>query len=442
MTLPPAQGYDIIPPVNQSSDLPTHKPIVTLSPPEPLVRRHLVTWLGAAIVFLTAFSLYIATLAPGPVPGDPSEYIFVPHILGIAHPPGYAFYTLMAKLWQTVVRVGTIAYRTNLFAAFAGASVVTLVYGIVLQIADAKAQRFLELPRRQERKGLEDRILASFASLRFSSSLFAAFSAMTSADLWQHAIHSNAHIVTAVLATLCLFLLVRWWRTNDDRWLAAAAFAAGLSLTHHPILAFSFPAYGIFVLLVKPRIVTQPRKLAWLAGCFALGLAPFLYYVLRGPSAPFNPLTTLDSMLIHVTARGLTVNLFPFGLRDQPTRLIVFWELLRLQYPLVTITLAVLGVAWLAIRRSKLLALFGIFFLFNLSFHHQHDSGRDGIPDAAIRRRGGDGGDRVAGAAGNRGADSSQARGRPQMGSYCGGCVVAGCADLDHSPQFATHQLA
>jgi len=344
--------YVIIGLVNPSSDLPTHKPIVTLSP------HHLVTWLGAAIVFLTAFSLYIATLAPGPVPGDPSEYIFVPYILGIAHPPGYAFYTLIAKLWQTIVRVGTIAYRTNLLAAFAGAAVVTLVYGIVWQIAHVCSGE-------PSRSG-SPRAGTSPAGLW--SAVFAAGSAMASADLWQHSIHSNAHIVTAALATLCLFLLVCWWRTNSDRWLAAAAFAAGLSLTHHPILAFSFPAYGIFVLLVKPRIVTQPRKLALLAGCFALGLAPFLYYVLRGPSAPFNPLTTLDSMLIHVTARGLTVNLFPFGLRDQPTRLIVFWELLRLQYPLVTIALAALGIVWLAVRRYKPLALFGVFLLVNLGF--------------------------------------------------------------------------
>jgi hypothetical protein len=341
--------------MNQATNLPTHKPLATLS------SRYFVTWLGAVIVFLVAFSLYLATLAPGPVPGDPSEYIFVPYILGIAHPPGYAFYTLAAKLWQTFVRVGTVAYRTNLFAAFAGAWVVTLVYGIILQLCHSECGE----------ESFDCALGDKFRSFSLTATLpaaFAAFSAMVGADLWQHAIHSNAHIVTVVLATLCLFLLTRWWRTNNDRWLAAAAFVAGLSLTHHPILAFSFPAYGIFVLLVKPRIVIQPRKLAWLAGCFVLGLAPFLYYVLRGPSAPFNTLPTLDSMLIHVTARGLTVNLFPFGLRDQPTRLVVFWELLRLQYPLVTIALAVLGAAWLAIRRSKLLALFGMFFLVNLAF--------------------------------------------------------------------------
>jgi hypothetical protein len=331
--------------MNQATDVSTRKHCVTWS------SGHLVIWLPVTIVFLMSFSLYGVTLAPGAVPGDPSEYIFVPYILGIAHPPGYAFYTLLAKLWQTVVRVGSVAYRTNLLAAFAGAVIVTLVYGSVWQIEPC--------PHPISLRERGKRVLPA---------LFAALSAMAGVDLWQHAIHSNAHIITAALATLCLFLLVTWWRTENDRWLYAVAFVAGLSLTHHPILAFSLPAYAVFVLLVRPRIVTRPRKLAALLLCFAVGLAPFLYYPLRGPSAPFNPLPTPDAMWVHVTARGLTVNLFPFGLRDQPTRLVVFWELLRLQYPLVTILLAVLGVIALGFRRARLLALFGVFWLVNLAF--------------------------------------------------------------------------
>ena len=336
--------------MNKADPRPSHPVILSHLPSCFFEGCHSLSWLGATIVFVVAFALYMATLAPGPVPGDPSEYIFVPYILGIAHPPGYAFYTLVAKLWQTVVQVGGIAYRTNLLAAFAGAAIATLVYGIVWQITIPTQT----LPPRGRGSVLP--------------ALFAAGSVMAGVDVWQHAIHSNAHILTALLATVCLFLLVCWRRTQDDRWLYAATFAAGLSVTHHPILVFSFPAYGVFALLVRPRIVTQPRKLLALAACFVLGLSVMLYYLVRGPSAPFNPLPTLDSALIHVTARGLTVNLFPFGLHDQPTRLMVFWELLRLQYPLVTLLLAVLGATWLAGRHPKLLALFAVFLLFNLVF--------------------------------------------------------------------------
>ena len=80
------------------------------------------------ILFALTFTLYAATAAPGTIFGDPSEYQFVPAIPVIAHPPGYAFYTLLARLWQMAVPVGTIAYRTNLLAAAAGAWVVTAVY--------------------------------------------------------------------------------------------------------------------------------------------------------------------------------------------------------------------------------------------------------------------------------------------------------------------------
>lgn len=355
----------MIPRMDQATGISTRKRFVIL----PAGARHLVLWLPVTIVFLVSFSLYVATLAPGPIPGDPSEYIFVPHILGIAHPPGYALYTLIAKLWQTIVRVGTIAYRTNLLAAFAGAVIAALVYGTVWQMAVYDPSTKTPDHNRES--------LAPFASpapvllqrvRAIVPSLVAALSVMAGVDVWQHAIQSNAHIVTAMLAMLCLFLLVCWWKSGNDRWLYTAALAAGLSLTHHPILAFSFPAYGVFSLWVKPRLITQPRKLLTLAVCFGLGLSVMLYYPLRGPSAPFNPLPTLDSVLIHVTARGLTVNLFPFGLRDQPTRLIVFWELLRLQYPLVTLLLAALGVGWLAKQQQKLLALFAVFLLFNLAF--------------------------------------------------------------------------
>ena len=65
------------------------------------------------LLFFGVFALYAATAAPATLFGDPSEYQFIPAILGIAHPPGYAFYTLLAKLWQTLVPLGAIPFRTK-----------------------------------------------------------------------------------------------------------------------------------------------------------------------------------------------------------------------------------------------------------------------------------------------------------------------------------------
>ena len=304
----------------------------------------------ASCLFIAVFALYAATSAPATLFGDPSEYQFVPAILGIAHPPGYAFYTLLAKLWQTLVPLGTIAFRTNLLAAAVGAWAVTAVCLTVHN---------LQPPTSGPQPTIRNSILPP---------LFAALCLAASPDFWQHSIHANAHIVSAALATTHLWLLVHWWRTGRDRHLAAFAVTLGLAATHHPITLMGVPAYGLFILAVRPRILREGRTLLMLATCLLLGLTPLLYYPLRSPSAPFGPAPTWESLWRHVTAQGLRTNLFHFGLADQPDRALVFWSLLRLQFPLPVIALIIVGLVWLAHRAPRPALLIYLFLTTHLLF--------------------------------------------------------------------------
>lgn len=226
-------------------------------------------------LFFATFALYALTSARATLFGDPSEYQFISAIAGIAHPPGYAFYILLAKLWQTLVPVESIAFRTNLLSAAVGAWVVTGVYLIVhdLQSAISDARPFTR---------------SSPFTIRISplASLFAALCLAVSPDLWQHSIHANAHVVSAALAVTHLWLLIRWWRTEQDGWLAAFALTVGLAATHHPITLIGIPAYGLFIIAVRPRILRQWQVLLVSAGCLLVGLAPLLYYPLRSPIVP------------------------------------------------------------------------------------------------------------------------------------------------------------
>ncbi len=299
--------------------------------------------IGGVFVFTASLLTYVATLVPAPVPGDPSEYTFIPWILGIAHPPGYAFYTLLAALWQRLVPIGTVIYRTHLLAAAGGALSATLVYATVLTLLNRQTHK-------------PSNHLSTCLPVYLSTSLPALFAALSFAfatDIWQHSIHANAHVITLLLATTSVYLLVRGWVSRNNRWLYIFAAIAGLSLAQHPLLGLAFPAYAAFIFVTRPRILREPRTLLALLTCAALGLSVFLYYPLRSPSTPFGPkdITSWEAFVRFVTAEGLRVNLFAFGLADQPTRLAVFLNLLQLQYPWITIGLAALG--WIALLRRN-----------------------------------------------------------------------------------------
>lgn len=297
-------------------------------------------WIPAGL-FVLAFALYAATAAPGALFGDPAEYQFIPAILGIAHPPGYAFYTLLAKLWQTALPVGTIAFRTNLLAAAAGAWGVTAVYLAVRELGE-----------------------------RAGYALFAGLILLVSVDFWQHAIHANPHILSAALVATHLWLLLRWRRTERQRWLLAFAVILGISATHHPVTLVGLPAYGLFVLSIRPRIWRQPWTLLRLLGCMALGLLPLLYYPLRSPSAPFGPvdMRTWEGFWRHTMAQGLRGNLFHFGIADQLDRALVFWSLLRLQFTLPALGLIAWGGLRLLHRNAKPAIFLYVFLAIHLLF--------------------------------------------------------------------------
>ena len=312
--------------------------------------RHWVGW-SALALFLGVWFLYSLMAARGTIFGDPSEYQFIPAIWGIAHPPGYAFYTLVAGVWQRLFLVGDIAFRTNLLAGVAGAWTVSRVFLMILEV-------------RSDRASEADRRWALVAAL------IGALALAVAPDFWQHSIHANAHIFSVAITATQLWLLLRWSREGHDRWLFAFAFFAGIGVTHHPITVWGLPAYALFILVQRPKILLQWKTLLAFIGCGLAGLLPWLYFPLRSPNVPFGPtdMRTWSGFFRHATAQGLRGNLFYFGLADQFNRLRVFWTLLRLQYVWPLLLLIGLGIAWLLSRYPRLALLWGLFLLGHLGF--------------------------------------------------------------------------
>src|SRR5439155_11834540 len=120
--------------------------------------------LGAGAVFIVALLLYSWTLAPTVTLTDSGELILAAHGLGVAHPPGFPLWVMLAHL-ASLVPFGNVATRINfssaVFAALACATL-TLVVAELLITASCGAARERKKTAAKQATKLEDSTRSKF----------------------------------------------------------------------------------------------------------------------------------------------------------------------------------------------------------------------------------------------------------------------------------------
>ncbi|MEZ4517925.1 MAG: hypothetical protein R3C44_14270 [Chloroflexota bacterium] len=98
-------------------------------------------------------------------------------------------------------------------------------------------------------------------------------------------------------------------------------FIGGLGVPSSATAVFGFPAYALFILLVRPGIWREWRTILTMIGFALLGLAVWLCFPIRSAMVPpFGPSTmnTLSGFLDHVLARGAATLLLQPGRHPRP----------------------------------------------------------------------------------------------------------------------------
>src|ERR1051325_5015524 len=114
-----------------------------------MLRSSKAELIGAATVFCLSLLLYSFTLAPTVTLVDSGELILAAHSLGVAHPPGFPLYLMLAHLFS-IVPVGSVAVRVNFASAFFAAlacAMLTLVVAEIIEIIN-RASHLAESERR------------------------------------------------------------------------------------------------------------------------------------------------------------------------------------------------------------------------------------------------------------------------------------------------------
>ncbi|XP_032107051.1 transmembrane protein 260 isoform X5 [Sapajus apella] len=234
---------------------------------------------GGLAVFAAVAAVFTLTL-PRSVPGgDSGELITAAYELGVAHPPGYPLFTLVAKLAITLFPFGSIAYRVNLLCGLFGAVAASLLFFTVFRLSGSSAGGIL------------------------AAGVFS-FSRLT----WQWSIAAEVFSLNNLFVGLLMALTVHFEEAatakERSKITKIGAFCCGLSLCNqHTII--------LYVLCIIPWILFRLLKkkelslgsLLKLSLYFSAGLLPYVHLpissYLNHARWTWGDQTTLQGFLTH-----------------------------------------------------------------------------------------------------------------------------------------------
>jgi hypothetical protein len=277
----------------------------------------------AGAVFLIALLLYSWTLAPTVTLTDSGELIVAAHGLGVAHPPGFPLWVILACL-ASLVPLGNVAVRINfssaLFAALASAMLTLVVAELMITTSYLRTCKKRGAQQKKNTDG--SRIgLVLICAPALGSGLLMAFSR----TLWTYATIAEVYTLNTLLVLIVLFLMLRWRRcivTNQrdtreavtirDALLYAAAAVFGLALgVHHVTVGLILPALGVLVYRTEGLKFFTSRRLVY-AALISIGALVAVYAYLpfaasRSPVINWGNPRSLQEIWWHITGRQYRV---------------------------------------------------------------------------------------------------------------------------------------
>ena len=155
-----------------------------------------------ALVFLIACFVYIRTVAPTVTFWDTGEFIAASYILGIPHPPGAPFHTLLGRIFTLFADPDSVAFSVNLISVLSGAATALLLF--------LCSVRLLSRWLRPER--ISDRIAI------LTGGAVAALSTAFSTSFWANATEAEVYALSMLFTVLAFYIALRWDGAPEDRY--------------------------------------------------------------------------------------------------------------------------------------------------------------------------------------------------------------------------------
>jgi len=297
---------------------------------------------------------YIHTLLPGiGYSGDTAKWQFIGKVLGTPHATGYPLYILLNRIFITLP-IGPIAYRANLLSALYAVLTLLVVYAVI-------------------------NTLVARESVAFLGALL--LSCVTA--FWSQAVVAEVYTLNALLVSLTLFLLIKWFQTRRVKYFYLFMLVYALSFGNHMTMITIFPAILIFVLITDATMIGNWRIILAGLGSIALGAGQYIYlYIRTAQHAVYleQQIHSFRDFINCVSGRQFKSQMFIFSWSEIASKRIpLFFSTISEELNLVFLCLALIGLVVLAKEKTKIfvllfLAWFGeSFFIINF-----------GVPDLDV----------------------------------------------------------
>lgn len=292
------------------------------------------------VTFIISLAIYALTLAPTVTGEDSGELISAAYGFGVAHPPGYPLWTMLAGIFTNIFPFGTVALRANLLSA--------ILSSLSAAVLCAILHRFFEVRR----------LTALFGSVCFACGL----------HLWSQAVIAEVYTLHILLVCLILYFILLWRQSQTDRHLYITALITGLAFSNHHLAVLTPPFLLAVVVLCKPKTFCKPKTVILCIVFFCMGLLPYFYLMLAAKTDPYMNWGNPDSwqrLTDHVLRKqyGDESMQMPHTFKRIFEHVKTLWQWNRQQYTLWAMPFMGIGIAYLAVKKRLMLVLTLIFFL-------------------------------------------------------------------------------
>lgn len=218
-------------------------------------------------VLIITFAVYLLTLPRTVVLEDDGLFLMSSYFMGISHPPGYPFYSLVSWFFVNFP-IGSIPFRVHAMSAFFAAAACSFLYF---------SSRFLELPK----------VIAITVALSYGFSK----------TFWSQAIIAEVYSLNAFfvfsMLSIALYLNRKYCyiykqelnqQSNEEssvniKIIFLGAFIYGLSFSVHvPLVILFSPSLAILLFPFRKQII---KNFPLIFVCFSIGLCPYLWMIWR-----------------------------------------------------------------------------------------------------------------------------------------------------------------